>query len=133
MAEALIFDTSFLIDFQRERRRGETTGRAHRFLATHADVALALSVTALGEFAEGFADQDDPLLQQTARHFDLLPIDEQTACRYAEITRNLRQTGQLIGSNDLWVAACALRHRRPLVTRNAVEFRRVPGLQVLDY
>jgi predicted nucleic acid-binding protein len=133
MAEALIFDTTFLIDFQRERLRGEADGRAHRFLAVHADAAMALPVVALGEFAEGFADPNDPVLRQTARHFDLLPVDDATAYCCADITRRLRRNGRLIGSNDLWIAACALRHGRPLVTRNAAEFGRVPGLEVSVY
>jgi predicted nucleic acid-binding protein len=133
MAEALVFDTTFLIDFQRERRHGRSSGPAHRFLAGRPDAAMALPVTALGEFAEGFADVNHPLLQQTVLAFDVLPIDEQTAYRYAEITRHLRPAGLLIGTNDLWIAACALRHDGPLVTRNADEFRRVPGLRIVQY
>jgi predicted nucleic acid-binding protein len=39
----------------------------------------------------------------------------------------------LIGANDLWIAAAALRHGEPLVTRNARDFQRVPRLQVLTY
>jgi hypothetical protein len=45
----------------------------------------------------------------------------------------LKERGELIGANDLWIAAAALRHGEALVTRNARDFHRVPGLQVLTY
>lgn len=133
MAAALTFDTTFLIDFQRERQRGDTGGPAHRFLRYRPDTVMQLPMTVLGEFAEGFADTGHPVLQQTSALFELLPIDVETALRYAEIARALRASGQLIGTNDLWIAASALRHDRALVTRNHGDFSRVPGLRILSY
>lgn len=133
MADTLIFDTTFLIDFQREHARRDRSGPAHRFLRDHADASMQLPVTALGEFAEGFADHGHPVLLATAALFEVLPVDAETAYRYAEMTRYLREQGRLPGTNDLWIAASALRHGSALVTRNAADFRRVPGLAVLAY
>ena len=39
----------------------------------------------------------------------------------------------LIGTNDLWIAATALAHSMPEVTRNSAQFARVPGLDVVAY
>jgi predicted nucleic acid-binding protein len=39
----------------------------------------------------------------------------------------------LSGTNEMWIAATALVNDQPLVTRNADEFRRVAGLEVLSY
>lgn len=133
MAGRVALDTSFLIDLQRERSKGDTEGPAHRFLAADPDVELHLSAVALGEFAEGFADEDHPILRVARELHVLLPIDEATAIRYGEITRALRRAGQLIGSNDLWIAAASLRHGLPLVTGNASDFRRIDGLEVVAY
>ena len=133
MANALAFDTTFMIDFQRERASRPSDGGAHRFLREHAGATLRLPATALGEFAEGFARDDDPVLLATARCFEVLPVDRETALRYGALVRTLRAEGRLIGTNDLWIAACALRHAHPLVTRNTEEFSRVPGLTVLGY
>lgn len=133
MAEALIFDTTFLIDLQRERLSRQQSGPAHRFLLGRGDATMQLPTIALGEFAEGFADFADPVLQTTAEHFDLLAVDAETAFCYGRITRALRTAGRLIGGNDLWIAATALRYGGALVTRKADDFQRVPGLRVLTY
>jgi tRNA(fMet)-specific endonuclease VapC len=65
--------------------------------------------------------------------FRLLPCGETDARHYREIFRYLKGRGELIGANDLWIAASAIANQTPLVTRNAREFRRVPRLEVLDY
>jgi tRNA(fMet)-specific endonuclease VapC len=49
---------------------------------------------------------------------------------YAEVTYATRR--QPIGIADAWIAACAIAYDLPIVTHNAREFRRVPGLQVLS-
>jgi predicted nucleic acid-binding protein len=41
--------------------------------------------------------------------------------------------GLILGTNDLWIAASALVHGMPVVTENRNEFRRVPGLEVIEY
>lgn len=133
MAGRVAFDTTFLIDLQKERTRGESDGPAHRFLAADPEVELHLSATALGEFAEGFESADAPLLRTIRELHVLLPIDEETALEYGKVTRALREAGRLIGTNDLWIAAASVRHQLPLVTANPTEFRRVEGLEVITY
>ena len=130
---SVAFDTTFLIDLQRERRHGEVDGPAHRFLAAAPALELYLSSTALGEFAEGFSDSEDPLLRIVREHHHLLPIDERTALTYGRIARALRQAGRLIGTNDLWIAATSIRYALPLVTANTEQFGRVTGLEVTTY
>ena len=133
MARKLAFDTTFLIDLQRERSRGGASGSAHRFLAAAPDLELFLSPAALGEFAEGFSDPEDPLLHTVRDQHLLLPIDERTALAYGRIARELRQAGRLIGTNDLWIAATSVRYGLPLVTANTAQFGRVTGLRVISY
>ena len=151
MARKLAFDTTFLIDLQRERRswhrdrtreRGAVqsggshayvAGPAHRFLAAAPDLELYLSPTVLGEFAEGFSDPEHPLLKTVRDQHLLLPIDERTALAYGRIARELRQAGRLIGANDLWIAATSVRYALPLVTANTARFGRVTGLEVISY
>ncbi|MDT8368898.1 MAG: type II toxin-antitoxin system VapC family toxin [Longimicrobiales bacterium] len=133
MAGRVAFDTTFLIDLQRERTRGQADGPAHRFLSADPDLEVHLPMPVLGEFAEGFDDVDHPVLRAVRELHVLLPVDEATALTYGQLARELRRRGALIGGNDLWIAATSLRHGLPLVTANVSEFRRVEGLEVVAY
>lgn len=132
MEPRLSVDTSFLIDHQREYLAGNT-GPAHRFLELHRDAELYLAVIALGEFAQGFGSQEDPVLLGTVRRHNLLGCDEVTALTYAKVGRALRLAGKSIGANDLWIGCTSLQHGLPVVTANVQEFKRIPGLRVIDY
>jgi predicted nucleic acid-binding protein len=54
----------------------------------------------------------------------LQPMDDSDAWHYREILRFLKKRGELIGANDPWIAAATLRHKEPLVSRNARDFQR---------
>lgn len=126
-----LFDTFFLIDLEREMRRGP--GKAHRFLQQNSSSRPCLSLTAAGEFAEGFGDIHHSACAAMLARFEILPMDSATAHHYAVTARNLREMGQLIGANDLWIAAAALANAMPLVTNNSEHFGRIPGLLVMGY
>jgi len=130
--ESLTFDTTFLIDFQRERK-SRRPGRAHAFLETHAGKIATLSLTAYGEYAEGFENLSDPAFVSVVESFELLPVTRKTAEIYGRIARDLRSHGRLIGSNDLWIAAAAIENDIPLVTGNTDHFGRVPELRLFSY
>ena len=63
----------------------------------------------------------------------LLPVDLGTARLYARIWATLAAAGQPIGPHDMLIAAVALQHRHAVATCNARHFRRVPGLEILDW
>jgi tRNA(fMet)-specific endonuclease VapC len=129
--ESLIFDTTFLIDFQRERKRGQD--RAHRFLERKAEAYAYLPVMAYGEYAEGFESLSDPAFVSVVESYEIIEVSRPIADRYAALTRELRAHGQLIGANDLWIAATALHRDWPLVTRNLDHFARVDGILLMGY
>lgn len=133
MARRLSLDTTFLIDLQRERAKGNGNGPAHQFLERSPDAELFLSTVALGELAEGFASVEHPLVRIVRRQHAPLPVDEETALIYAGLVRDLRTRGMLIGANDLWIGASSLRFQLPIVTANEEHFRRIEGLEVLGY
>jgi predicted nucleic acid-binding protein len=128
---SFLFDTCFLIDLEREMRRGP--GKAHLFLQQNAAVRPCLSWTVAGEFAEGFGDIHHPACAAMLARFDILAMNEATAHHYAVATRLLRAGNQLIGANDLWIAAAALAHSMPLVTNNSAHFSRIPSLSVVGF
>lgn len=64
---------------------------------------------------------------------EILPFDLAASRRAAEIRRGLEKRGQGIGPLDTVIAASALANDATLVSRNLREFRRVPGLRVVDW
>ena len=124
-------DATFLIDLSREI--GRRSGPVHDFLREYAADQFAAPLIVLGEFAAGFADISDPLYMSVKSKFRLLAMDERAADSYREIFRFLKPRGLLIGANDMWIAASSIRNGASLVTRNAADFRRIPGLKVLSY
>ena len=62
--------------------------------------------------------------------FQSLPFDDEAAYRHALIRAELTSKGQLIGPNDLLIAATAIAGGDALVTLNQRDFARVPGLQL---
>ena len=62
-----------------------------------------------------------------------LPYDDPAAEEYGRIRAHLATAGQLIGHNDLMIAAIARYRGMTVVTHNTVEFGRVTGLLVEDW
>jgi tRNA(fMet)-specific endonuclease VapC len=60
--------------------------------------------------------------------FQVLPFDEPAAARCDALRPHVR-----IGTMDLRIAATALSHSLTVLTRNTVDFARVPDLVVEDW
>ena len=125
----LILDTNFVITAERDARRG-VAGRAHAFLAGHATETFFITFTVAGELACGQSAAARRDWERLCRPYPILAWTKEIAWHYGETYRALAVNGQLIGGNDLWIAATALAHGFGVVTNNADEFRRVPGLAV---
>ena len=132
MENALILETTFLIDLERELVRGEN-GPAQRFLASHAAHRLFVTPTIAGELAAGTSLADRARWETFLSPFRVLPITADVSWEYGRAFRYLQDNGAMIGGNDLWVAATAVAHGVPVVTRNARHYRRVPDLEVRSY
>jgi tRNA(fMet)-specific endonuclease VapC len=61
----------------------------------------------------------------------ILDITLEVARVHAKLVATLRQKGLAMGANDAYIAATALAAGRALLTTDADDFRRVPGLVVL--
>ncbi|MEZ4424979.1 MAG: type II toxin-antitoxin system VapC family toxin [Gemmatimonadota bacterium] len=128
----MILETTFLIDLERELRRG-VEGPAHRFLESHAKTPLFITFTIAGELAAGLPPGDRNLWMELIRPFRMLDCTPEVCWEYGQAYRYLKANGLLIGANDLWIGATALAHGQPVVTRNVREFGRIPGLRVEAY
>jgi predicted nucleic acid-binding protein len=126
----MILETTFLVDLERELS-ASGDGPAHRFLGAHSSEGMHITFTIAGELAAGGGGRDR--WERFIAPFPVLEATREVCWRYGELHRYLRTNGLLIGTNDLWIAATALAHDLPVVTRNVREFKRVPGLAVLGY
>ena len=106
--------TQFLIDL---RARGET-------LAT-----TSVNAAELWRGARTAKAQDAVQKLLTALHD--VPLGPRAARRFGDIMQALDRAGAPIGNTDGLIAAATLEAGGRLVTRNAKEFERVPGLEVL--
>ena len=66
------------------------------------------------------------------RDFGVMPFALAEAREYARIWAMLEGTGQIIGPRDMEIAATALASGFAVATRNLGEFKRVPGLRLMD-
>ena len=72
-------------------------------------------------------------LEALCRGLDIVPFDEDAAVHYGEIRQELSRRGELIGANDLLIAAHARSRDATLVTNNEREFGRVPDLRIENW
>jgi predicted nucleic acid-binding protein len=45
----------------------------------------------------------------------VVPSDHDVCREYGQLRAGLQKAGIVVGDNDLWIAACALRHSIPLI------------------
>ena len=66
-------------------------------------------------------------------HIPILPFDSRASAEYGRIRYELSRTGNIIGANDLLIAAHAKALDLTLVTNNEREFSRVDGLRLENW
>ena len=130
--EEVLVDTTFLIDLQKSMRKRRNQ-QVENWLSENMNTVLLIPSIVLGEFASGFENNNSNEVTGLYRNHKVLSIGVKEALTYSQLYRDLKRDGNLIGANDLWIAACALANKHPLLTRNWAHFERVEGLQLLRY
>jgi predicted nucleic acid-binding protein len=129
----VILDSTFLVDLEREQRR-KRPDAATRFLVSHPQEIFHLCFIVAGELAAGESlGGSQKAWSLFLGRFQRLDYEDAIGWEFGRVYRDLRRAGRLVGTNDLWIAATGLVHGLPVVTRNADDFRRVPGLTVFAY
>ena len=77
--------------------------------------------------------EDATALQAFLPHVAVLEFPDDAAVHYAQIRADLKKRGQMIGANDLFIAAHARSLGLRLVTNNTAEFGRVKGLTIENW
>lgn len=99
--------------------------------------AVATSIIVAAELRFGAAKRASPRLtaqvEAILAALPILPLQSPADLHYGEIRVELERLGQMIGGNDLLIAAQTIALSLVLVTANTSEFKRVKGLQVENW
>lgn len=71
-------------------------------------------------------------LKDRLRAVVIVPYDLQLCEVYGELKAELRESGRVVAPNDLWIAACAIRHSITLISNNRAHFENIPGLVLIS-
>jgi predicted nucleic acid-binding protein len=98
---------------------------------------VSLPVIALGEYRYGVAQSRhraryEQWLTDLLADCDVLDVTEKTTHHYAAINIELRQSGNPIPTNDLWIAALCRQHDLPVLTRDR-HFDLVQGIRRISW
>jgi len=82
-----------------------------------------IPVIVLGEFRYGIAFSRhraayEGWLKSHLEHFDVLAVTDETAVSYAIVRIGLKEKGTPIPANDAWIAALAVQHKLPILSRD---------------
>ena len=127
-----LLDTSVVSDLIRNPR-----GVAARRMATVGEDAVCTSIVVAAELRFGAVKSGSPKLADRIdlilSALEVLPLEPPADRHYGDIRQNLARRGTPIGPNDLLIAAHAQALDLMVVTANAREFSRVPGLRTENW
>ncbi len=133
MEPRYLLDTNICI-YIRQKRPEELLRRFRKLRPGEA----AISVITYGELLYGAAKSAQRVtalerLHELIHWMPALPLPETAAEAYGTIRAELESKGEMIGNNDLWIAAHAVAAELTLVTNNEREFRRVRELKIQNW
>lgn len=127
-----LLDTNIISDLVRHPQ-----GVVARQIAVVGEAVVCTSIVVAAELRFGAAKRNAQRLtvqvEAILAAMEVLPLDAPADRVYAELRRELEQSGQPIGPNDMLIAAHAVAMECILVTANVNEFSRVAGLQVENW
>lgn len=133
MALRYLLDTNIVI-YIRERN----PEKAYARFAAERPEEMGISTITYGELDYGVRRSANPeraqvVLISLLQVLRVLPLSPKAGEIYGELRASLAGAGQIIGNNDLWIAAHAMSENLTLVTNNEREFRRIRGLKIENW
>jgi tRNA(fMet)-specific endonuclease VapC len=129
----LLIDTDVLVLAER--------ARASLDFSQHAEYGDAyISVVTASELLVGVHRAQDEGIRSRRLAFvegilsalTALPVDIETARIHAQLVARIPRN-ETVGAHDALIGATALRHGHAVLTNNGKDFRKLPGLVVVDY
>ena len=129
----MILDSTFLIDVL---RGAGSVGELVEDLDTTGTPFIS-AVTVM-ELSEGIhladsTESERNAVQRLLADITEIPFDRACAMRAGRMNAELTAAGEPIDETDVMIAATALAHEQPVVTRNVDHFERIDELTVVSY
>jgi tRNA(fMet)-specific endonuclease VapC len=133
LSQLVLLDTDVLSHLL--RNKGELSERYRALLSGH---DTAVTFITVGEIYSGLYKRD---LSTRLARFEttlrrellLIPFSLDVCRAYGRLVfeRTPQGSRRVMGTNDRWIASCALHHELPLVTHNVKHFKGVSGLTLM--
>jgi tRNA(fMet)-specific endonuclease VapC len=124
-----ILDTNILIAlFANEQTVVEALDSAESVLIP----ATVLGELYYGAYNSGRIEKNVNEIQLLSKQAEIIDVNSQTAKYYGQIKAQLKSQGTPIPENDIWIAALAVQHDIPLVTRDK-HFKNIEGLALISW
>jgi tRNA(fMet)-specific endonuclease VapC len=127
-----MLDTNIISDLIRNPQ-----GKVAKRIAKVGDENICTSIIVAAELRYGCAKSGSKRLLKAVEdilsEINVLPFDAPADANYGAIRSELESAGNLIGGNDLLIAAHAYAIGAAIVTANVGEFSRVKGLKVENW
>ncbi|MEW6380726.1 MAG: type II toxin-antitoxin system VapC family toxin [bacterium] len=98
---------------------------------------VSFSIVTYYEILSGLKHKDAlrklDLFREFAQQNAILPLTEDSIMISADLYASLRKSGKLIDDIDILIAGVALSNNLILVTHNEDHFKRVEGLEIMDW
>ena len=132
------FDSSFLIDLQRELIRERPAAAFDLIESFDAGEVLGVSVHVVCELRAGAeltrrAVAEHEALDHLLSGLLVVYPDDRFPAMYARLLAATRRSAVAVASMDLLIGTAALLEDAALVTRNVKDFSKIPGLRLLTY
>jgi tRNA(fMet)-specific endonuclease VapC len=127
-----LLDTNIVI-YVLKRRPKEVLEIFNRNASRMAISSITLSELIFGAEKSLNVDKNLEAIEEFVSHLDVLPYDAKASQHYGQIKAALEKRGEIIGENDIHIAAHAISQGLILVTNNLREFKRVPNLALENW
>jgi predicted nucleic acid-binding protein len=128
-----LIDTDILSEFFRENKK--VVYYAGKYLQEYPSISF--SIITYYEILNGLLYKDAKSQLKKFHAFveqnTVLPLSMRAAVLAAEVYSDLRKKGKPIGHTDSLIAGIALANNVQLVTNNTEHFKRVPGLELVNW
>jgi len=132
VAAKFLLDTNVVSDLIRNPR-----GRVAQCIARVGENNIFTSIVVAGELRYGVLKRNSRRLSEQVElilsALEIAPLEEPVDTIYAQLRNELERRGQLIGPNDMLIAAHALAADAAMVTANEREFARISGLRAENW